>query len=174
MTTDYQHILSLCSRTNTLRVTFPDKSGDASELDDFYFNRAKEESIAISTDEEVHVVVQKTIHDRDHSTVYLGLLGNVAVALKGCYNPTFYKDMKKEARAYRTCLRALQGRVVPTYFGYYKAVDQEFGPHCLILMEFCGESVETIFEDLDRQEQCALILSHYHPCNTDDPEGSRS
>lgn len=174
MTTDYQTILSLCSRTNKLRVTFPDKSGDVSELDDFYFNRTKEESVAISTDEVVHVVVQKAIHDKDHSTVYLGLLDNIAVALKGCYNPTFYKDMKKEARAYRKRLRALQGRIVPTYFGYYKAEDQEFGPHCLILMEYCGESVETIFEDLDRQEQCALILPHYHPCNTDDPKGSRS
>lgn len=108
MNTDYQTITSLCSRSNTLRVTFPDKSRDVSELDELYFNRAKAESAAASTDEELHVVIQKSMHESGHSTVYLGILDSVPVALKCCYNSEFYKDMKKEAQAYRKRLVALQ------------------------------------------------------------------
>lgn len=67
---------------------------------------------------------------------------------RGCYNTDFYKDFRKEARVYKKRLQELQGTVVPVCFGYYLAVDDLYGPYSVLLLEYCGESLTVLFEDL--------------------------
>lgn len=151
MTKSSRNIYYLTARASSLRVTIPRKVGeDTSKKDDFVFNRIDVETddVVPSTGKEAHVVVKRVIHDTDHSTVYLGLLNGGYVVLKCCYNIDFYKDFRMEARVYKKRLQELQGTVVPVCFGYYLAVDDLYGPYSVLLLEYCGESLPVLFEDL--------------------------
>lgn len=159
MTKSSRYIYYLTAQASTLRVTIPDKIGeDSPKQDVFAFDRINIETddVVPGTGKEVHVIVKRVIHDTDHSTVYLGLLNGVYVVLKCCYNTDFYKDFRKEARVYKKRLQELQGSVVPVCFGYYLAVDDLYGPYSVLLLEYCGESLPDLFEDLKTEQKYVI------------------
>lgn len=49
---------------------------------------------------------------------------------------------------YKKRLQELQGSVVSVCFGYYLAVDDLYGPYSVLLLEYCGENLPVLFEDL--------------------------
>lgn len=156
-----RRILNLCAESSALLVTIPDEKNNLKDPpDDFVFNRVNIEPDATSSsaDKQVHVTVKKTIHESDHSTVYLGDIEGQRVVLKCCYNMEYYNDFYVEARVYKKRLEELQGRVVPVFFGYYLAVDEEYGPYSLLLLEYCGRSLKTIFQDLEAVERYVVMI----------------
>lgn len=156
-----EHTLSQCMQASTLLLTIPDLK--AKENDEFFFRRVNidVEPASSSSDKQVHVTVICVLHDSDHSTVYLGEIEGQKVALKCCYNMEYSRDFHIEARVYKKRLEELQGRVVPVFFGYYLAVDEEFGPYSLLLLEYCGRRLTTVFEELAVDERYAITSHHY-------------
>lgn len=153
MTKPTKRIFLHCSRATTLLLTIPDEKGG--EDDDFVFNRLKIDADPASStvDKQIHVTVKRVLHDTNHSTVYLGVIKGQLVVVKCCYNTRYSMDFLVEARVYKRRLEELQGRVVPVCFGYYMAVDEEYGPYSLLLMEYCGRSLTTLFEDMKAKDQ---------------------
>lgn len=165
-----KHILKLCTEAKALRVTIPERVSfpDSSAEAVFIFNRVRTLADALpvpasdSEEKEVQVFVKSIIRESDHSTVFLAHLRGVPVVLKCCYNVEYYKDFKQEAKIYEARLGDLQGSIVPTFFGYYRAVDKKYGPYSLLLLEHCGERITREFRALDikvRYVCCSLTLS---------------
>lgn len=158
MTKDAKQVFLHCARASTLLVTIPDEHGG--DGDDFVFNRVliDTEPTYLKADKQIHVTVKHTIHESDHSTVYLGVIKGKHVVLKCCYNTRYSRDFLIEARVYKKRLEELQGRVVPVCFGYYLGTDEECGPYSLLLLEYCGQSLTTLFEDLNTVKRYVISV----------------
>lgn len=162
-------ILEQCMQANSLLLTIPDKK--ANENDEFFFNRVHidAEPAPSAAEKQVHVIVKGVLRESDHSTVYLGEITGIRVVIKCCYNMRYTRDFHIEARVYKKRLEELQGRVVPVFFGYYLAIDEECGPYSFLLLEYCGRRLTTEFEDLEIEERyvitpLVLFVSHHCPC----------
>lgn len=152
-----------CARASSLLLTIPNKFGEVSPEHDykFVYNRVNIDIDPTSTtsSKQIRVTVKGVIHDTDYSTVYLGVVKGHLVILKCCYNTKYRRDFDVEAQVYKRHLEELQGRVVPVCFGYYQTVDEEeCGPSSLLLLEYCGQGLDTIFEDMKAKEQCVVLV----------------
>lgn len=74
--------------------------------------------------------------------------GKPFVVCKVAYGQNAMAVLKREAELYQGKLKQLQGVRVPTCFGYFIGDKDEGLTGCLAL-DYCGEPVETCFEDLD-------------------------
>lgn len=160
-------ILESCTEAKTLRVIIPEELSHPDSFDKdsgaFVFTRAYPNTPASTAENEVQILVKSVIHESNHSTVYLGLLKSVQVVVKCCYDVEFYKEFKQEAKIYEKRLGGLQGDIVPAFFGYYRSLDDEYGPYSLLLLEYCGERISRSFHDLDRGKRYVMsfcLLRH--------------
>ncbi|KII85612.1 hypothetical protein PLICRDRAFT_44939 [Plicaturopsis crispa FD-325 SS-3] len=127
--------------------------------------------------------VQSVISSTDHSIVYRATLDNNTVVIK-CSVPSAFRihdhasfnDLKAEARAYQSQLVRLHGTVVPLFYGFFHGSChvEDIGdkPVGCIVLEDCGESIETFFPELppkDRAEIAGLLAQlHRARCMPDD------
>ena len=101
----------------------------------------------------IFAYIEKVIHETSHSTVFLSKINGFSVVVKCCDEGKFFNDFRKESNVYQKYLRNLQGFVVPRFFGYYEALDEEYGPYSCLILEYCGTTVHDLFERLDPSEK---------------------
>jgi hypothetical protein len=113
---------------------------------------------------ELNVLIHALIHNNDHSVVYRASLDDhLAVVLKFSLDEDegSNADLTKEANAYMTYLKPLQGSVIPTFYGKYQGTCSEHGTtiSCIVL-EDCGDEVSTEFHELpDAERRVSVYIS---------------
>lgn len=97
------------------------------------------------------VVLQEVIHTCDLLTIYRATLdtgGDVILKISSEMD-----ILHQEANNYRTILRPLQGDVVPKYYSIFKGrIDYGGWSACLVL-EYCGENLLLMFEDMPQTKR---------------------
>lgn len=156
MTKAAKRVFLHCARASTLLITIPDEHGGDSA--DFVFDRVliDTDPTYLKADKQIHVTVKQTIHESDRSIVYLGAIKGKLVVLKCCYCMGCSRDIEIEVRVYKKRLGELQGRIVSVCYGYYLGKEENRGPYSLLLLEYCGQSLSTLFEDLSIEKRYAV------------------
>ncbi|KAF8057498.1 hypothetical protein FPV67DRAFT_1430157 [Lyophyllum atratum] len=106
------------------------------------------------------------IHATDHSVVYRACLGDEleAVVLKFSVDDESIADLRREATAYTSVLKDLQGSVIPSFYGiYHGTCSHGIDVSCIVLQD-CGDSIKTKFRELPIEERHAILeqLGKFH------------
>lgn len=136
----------ILSQANSLRLTFVRKSGTI----DFCIDRYTFLDEESDDDNELHIIVEDDIYASHHTTVYRGKAGDVPLVVKTCHNQKFKKDFSDEAQIYETMLSGLQGDIIPKFYGYFKGRDHEKCRISCLVLEDCGDALETSFHRLEQ------------------------
>lgn len=137
------------SQFNSLRLTFINDS----ETIDFRIERYTFLDEESDDDNELHIIVDDDIYASHHATVYRGRVGEVSLVVKTCHEPKFSDDYSNEAEVYETMLSELQGEIIPKFYGYFKGRDHEKCRISCLVLEDCGDALETPFHLLDQTEK---------------------
>lgn len=106
----------------------------------------------LESDDDI-IVVDDYIYASHHATVYRGKSGDVPLMVKMCHNQKFSKDFSDEAQIYETLLSELQGDIIPNLYGYFKERDHENRRISCLVLEDCGDALETPFHRLDQKKK---------------------
>ncbi|KII85388.1 hypothetical protein PLICRDRAFT_31629 [Plicaturopsis crispa FD-325 SS-3] len=143
-----------------LRVVFPSDN----QIGQYTLTNANPEHATL-VDKDAVATIHSTIRSSFHSSVYRATINGETFVLKfsvhGRHNvPVNHPslpDLLDEADAYQTKLSALQGTVVPLFYGLFKGQDNFRKEIACGVLEDCGESVKTDFLDLPRPDRMTIL-----------------
>ncbi|KAF8063226.1 hypothetical protein FPV67DRAFT_233631 [Lyophyllum atratum] len=107
-----------------------------------------------ASEPDTYAFLQTMIHATDHSVVYRACLGDEleAVVLKFSVDDDSIADLRREAIAYTSNLKDLQGSVIPSFYGIYHGRCSHGRDVSCIVLQDCGDSIKTEFRELPIEE----------------------